>query len=82
MQTPSTPTPGADRELRIRHNMRTIYCENRNGATQQTLFSGPRPPWVPPWYAVVRARSVSHCATWPFLLARRSIKMPPFHFPD
>ena len=33
---------GLPRELRTRHNMGTVYCENRNGATQQTLFSGPR----------------------------------------
>ena len=39
-------------------------------------------PSVPPRYAVVRVRSVSHCAAWPFLLARRSIKMPLFRFPD
>jgi hypothetical protein len=26
-----------------RDNMRAIYCENKNGATLQTLFSGPRP---------------------------------------
>ena len=39
---------GLPRELRIRHNMRVIYCKNRNGATLQTLFSGPRLPGVPP----------------------------------
>jgi hypothetical protein len=33
---------GLPRELRTRHNMRAIYCENRNGATLQTLISGPR----------------------------------------
>ena len=38
MQSPATPTPGADRELRTRHNMETIYCENRNGATLQRYF--------------------------------------------
>jgi hypothetical protein len=31
---------GLPRELR--HNMRAIYCENRNEATLQTLFSGLR----------------------------------------
>jgi hypothetical protein len=25
----------------LRHNMRAIYCENWNGATLQTLASGP-----------------------------------------
>jgi hypothetical protein len=32
---------GRPRELR--HNMQPIYCENRNGATLQTLPLGPRP---------------------------------------
>jgi hypothetical protein len=31
-------------------------------------------------YAVVRAGLIT--IAWPFLLARRSIKMPPFRFPD
>ena len=30
---------GLPRELRTRHNMQAIYCENRNGATPQTLFA-------------------------------------------
>ena len=34
---------GLPRELRTRHNMRTIYCENRNGATQQMLVLRSRP---------------------------------------
>jgi hypothetical protein len=34
---------GLPRELRTRDNMRAIYCENRNGATLQTLSSRPRP---------------------------------------
>jgi hypothetical protein len=32
---------GLPRELRTRDNMRAIYCENRNGATLQTLSSRP-----------------------------------------
>jgi hypothetical protein len=40
-----------------------------------------RVPLVPTMIAVVRARSVSNPVAWPFLLARRSIKMPPFRFP-
>src|SRR5262245_42619465 len=61
-------TSGLPRELR--HNMRAIYCENRNGATLQTLFSGPRPPWIislntrllgPGWVLLA----------WPFLLTGR-----------
>jgi transposase InsO family protein len=31
-------------QLRTRDNMRTIYCENRNRATLQALFSGSRRP--------------------------------------
>ena len=46
---------GRPRELRTRHNMETIYCENRNGATQQTLFLGPRCLWFISQYAAVRA---------------------------
>jgi hypothetical protein len=49
---------GLPRELRTRDNMRAIYCENRNGAILQTLFSGPR-PFSPPEHAVVRARLVT-----------------------
>ena len=37
---------GLPRELR--HNLGGIYCENGNGATQQTLYSGPGSPGVPP----------------------------------
>jgi hypothetical protein len=45
---------GLPRELRTRHNMLAIYCENRNGATLQTLLSGPRSGHGPR-SAVVRA---------------------------
>ena len=45
---------GLPRELRTRHNMLAIYCQNRNGATLQTLLSGPRSGHGPR-SAVVRA---------------------------
>ena len=70
---------GLPRELRIRHNMGTIYCENRNGQSENVIFrtayllSRPDTRLLGPgWFSI----------TWPFLLARRSIKMPPFRFPD
>jgi hypothetical protein len=59
---------GLPRELR--HNMRAIYCENRNGATLQTLFSGPR-PFSPPEHAVVRAGLMA-LSPGPFFWAARS----------
>jgi hypothetical protein len=49
---------GLPRELRTRHNMRRIYCKDRNGATLPTLCSGPR-PFSPPEHAVVRAGLVT-----------------------
>src|SRR4029450_13293427 len=44
----------------LRHNMRAIYCKNRNGATLQTLFSGPRPRVPLGSSAVVRAGLFHH----------------------
>jgi hypothetical protein len=58
---------GLPRELR--HNMGTVYCENRNGATQQTLFQD-RVLWSPlrQIRAVVRAGLT---IAWPFPWAIR-----------
>jgi hypothetical protein len=55
---------GLPRELRTRDNMRAIYCENRNGATLQTLCSRLRSGFS--WRlrsAVVRA---GRSTAWPF----------------
>ena len=60
---------GLPRELRTRHNMRAIYCKNRNGATQQTLFSRPRPLFA---QIDTRLLGPGWCwFAWPFLLASR-----------
>ena len=65
---------GRPRELRTRHNMRAIYCKNRNGATQQTfIFRTASPLGLPPirGYAVVRAGAarLQTPPPGPFLLA-------------
>ena len=43
------------------------YCANRNGATLQTLFAGPRPSWFHLDTRLLGPGPASNPAAWPFL---------------